>query len=631
MGQNPAGVPLDPSVILPGTHPLIPAYPDISVSVTGVTVTPNADITSDENHLKETAWSENIVSKDRTVTKWKKGTKVHTEVDTKGPKASVDAGVSKETTHTVDNTVTTNNSTFTQDQWSKAISTNTLKSASISFQIKVKNVGTAVAKNVTPTFSLMVGSTTIMTISNSNSIDILTAKGTANDTFPASRVDWVIPEEPVSDGNTVWLSIDQLKSIQNGAPFVLEPIQIQAQVMGLPEGQNDWNDYKAKIETSCAKVYVDLGDGNVRDYLVWAPRENPWSGVKSGPDITVRDAIMWVTMARFNADKTAISIPLDDGSRLETTLEGWRFGFDEKTFNAQISGKTNLNLWDVPLSPDTVLVAKAPPQGDLAYPKIYWANLEPKTPSSIKAYVDDYFAVESVFFYPSSETPDNQAIEMRDINGDGIFEADLQENYEFSGTERVVAANDEGRTSTYDGPFVPPPDQEHISGGSTSSFDSKVATGNKVVQKRATLSLGGYGKQHQVFYLDARLKKMDVDRETYVESVVIAQLAPFVRAHYVGQLTHQEYLDLHESQIKQFDFELNQSSVNIATLVTSSYGRSSGIMGGSTWALSFEDGTYAKLRYANYYLTYTKEETWSDDYNYEIGHMRFEFMVYKPD
>jgi len=633
-GVKPDGTPMDSSVQLPGSHPLIPAYPDIFVTLSGFKVTPNADISSSEQHLSGTSWSEQTVTKDKTVTEWDYNSSINAGIGSKGWNASVDASVEKDTTHTVDNTTTTDNSSFSRDQWSKAISTNTLKAASLSLQCKVVNMGTAVAKKIIPTVNLMIGGKAIRTIPFNGEIDMLTARGTEGSTYP----DWVIPQEQASEEETIWLSIDELKSIETGVSIVMDTAQISAEVMGLPEDSNDWNDYKAQIQGASARIFVDLGDGNVRDFLVWAPTTNPWTGVKSGPDITVRDAVMWVTMARIKTDGSGIRIPLDDGTYLETDLNGWRFGFDQSTFNQQVSGVEGVNLWDVQLSPHAVVVAKAPPQGDLAFPKIHWANLEPKNPSSVKAFVDDYFTVSTVKFYPTSATSDDQAMEMLDEDGDSVYEADLSGDYTFSGTEQIVAVNDEGGTATYSGPFAPLPDHEHISGSKNWTFNSLDCSTSGEKPNRI-LSFGTmYGMTRDVFKIYAtridgtHFKDSCGSNQVYWNTefkYLYPHLFKYVSMHSLGKLSLQEYLDLHEAQIMQYEFDIIGEGTCPGLFVDHNRVQ---MGGGTAWAIKFGDGTYGKLQVAKMSLSLDQHKSWCDEtYHDTIANLNFRYMVYKPE
>ena len=655
-GAKKDGTPMDSSVQLPGTHPLIPAYPIIVVKLTGIDVTVNATISSNESKLSSNTWSEQTRSEDKTVTNWHKQANAEVDVSAKGASGKATAMISKDTTHTVDNTVTTNNSSFTQDQWSQAISTNTLQAASLKLHTKVMNLGTAVAKDVQPTVNLLIGGKTIKTIRFNSAIDILTAKGTASGTYPAGDSDWVLPEEPVSGDQTIWLSINELKSIMTGAPITLESAQIQAKVLGAA-GDTDWNDYRAQIEGASAKISVDLGDGTVRDYFVWAPKVNPWTNAPDGPTITVMEAIMWATMSGFTPDGSAINIPRDDGTSLQTTLDGWRFGFDEITFNKNILNDTNTNLWNVPLSPGAAVLAKAPPQGALAYPTIHWANLAQTAPSSVSAYVDDYFAVSKVLFFPTSSTADAQAIELTDSDGDHIYTAALSADYRFSGTEKLVATNDEGRQATYTGPFLPPPDNPNFAGANSITFDSSDMVDPAKIDQRhpdnsatkINLNISAYGVVRPLFVLKGITAGSSACNYGVTVASTSGVLGNNVAAHFVGLLTHDEYLALHEEQIQKYEFELQPansqsegSSIGelstgwVATqdpsnpTLTPNIPNASAKNAGSTWALRFTDGKLGKIRFNGIRSYYYDPGSWCGDApNYNVTILNFDYIVYQ--
>jgi hypothetical protein len=90
-------------------------------------------------------------------------------------------------------------------------------------------------------------------------------------------------------GNEIVVTLDELKSIELGAPISIEVIEIITEV---PWGKEykDWDQYKSEIEAVSARIMFDFGEGNVKDYRVW-------SGIRYTSyimDVTLGDAMNWI-------------------------------------------------------------------------------------------------------------------------------------------------------------------------------------------------------------------------------------------------------------------------------------------------------------------------------------------------
>ena len=183
------------------------------------------------------------------------------------------------------------------------------------------------------------------------------------------------------------------------------------------------------------------------DYLVYAA-----STGGHGPVVTLRDAVVWVVGGENDPDtgEVYINIREPDGTVIKTLLHDWRFGFDQDTFNQIEPGSYVL---DVIMKPGMVVLAKAPPYGDLEYPQIKWIHGDVKS-KVIQAYVTDYYEVSKVVF---RSTPDAEGQNMSCADGSNIYTLNLPADYMPTGEGRVEATNDVGKSDYKNIRWVSPP------------------------------------------------------------------------------------------------------------------------------------------------------------------------------
>jgi hypothetical protein len=428
-GMEVSGVKMDTSVAVPGNHPLVPACPDVYVSMSGYDVIPKATIQSSKGGSQQDAWSNAVTNESSMEHSW--SLTVSTEA-TIGPipeaKVSVSSTVGGR--YVSSHQVTGSTSAFSQQDWTEATTTDPSQAAKIKLRLQFVNLGTAAAQNIIPTISLMLEGKTIATykLPEDSMINVLAV----NQSFPQAS-DWVVGGDTESE---IVLTLDELKSIQMGVPLFLEVAQMQAGVLEQDdEGKwqlvDTWANYQPRIDGVCARLSVDLGSGDMKSYRVFARSQN-------GPTVTLRDALSWtVGYADNDGNPQIMGKPVGD----------WRIGFSQNAFQDvvdQLEGAANGDLLNVVIDAGWDISIKAPSERDT--PEIVWAYAEEEAGSTLVAacVVDDY-QVSQVLF---KSTADAEGQEMTPISGGaGIYTLQLS-GYGVTAEELIEATNDRGKTST---------------------------------------------------------------------------------------------------------------------------------------------------------------------------------------
>lgn len=517
-GMEASGVNMDQRVPFPGNHPLIPAYPDLYCVMEGYGVTVVADIqTTNSKELSHT-WNQQVVDHKESVTDYNRTLDVDTQAGYDKGKVSagikVKGHIGKDTKTTRSHTVTTNESNFSKEEWSEAVSTKTDQAAAITLNLRFFNLGTAPADNVSPTVSLALDRFTITSgIGLSAPIELL--DNDENKPYPpAGQTPVGINQD--SRGNPIYLSLDQLRSFQTGARITVDVPQFGAEVFKNitdPNGQKytangKWADYLSAIQKNAARLIVDDGRGHTRSLLVFAPPSlPPGKREDSGaPKVTLRDALIWAFGGYDSGGIPHISIPNPDGTYADVSLEGWRFSFNMGAYTdlANSQGQSpdyTQNLFSFPLHAGDVVLGKAPPPEGEENPHLYWDAFDWDT-LQMRGWADDYYAIDHVYFKPTPNTADENAMEMsitadpEDRNSFIFYGVDLDSSYVETGTETIVAVNDMARRVSLPAAFIPTAATGSVRTPTFNSSDSAAMHGNNSTW---TLDLGPSPQHHQPF------------------------------------------------------------------------------------------------------------------------------------
>ena len=415
-GQMPA------SVMAPGKHPLVPSYPDLKVDLVGMAVIPKCTITSTETKKEGSGWTLETETTERTKTKGKVGV----EVSPLPPFVSVGGSVSIEHETTVRTLEST--SGWTEEEWSMATAVQPHDAAKLEFHLKIRNDGTDLAQNVKLTFNVKIGDKVVDTVwTGETPIAGLIDPG---EVYPP--VDYILVDSD-KDGNDIAVTLDELKSIELGAPI---SIQIIETITEVPWGNDyrDWAPYISDIEEISARIMFDFGGGNVKDYRVWSGirylPSPPWEEYIM--DVTLGDAMDWIVGVEEKEDGIYI-----DG----VIVEEWGFGFYHDTYEdvvEELGPEWSLyDLLNLTIKQGWTIVVKVP---DTKPPEIHWAGYTGDM-KTIRASVSDNEHVANVTAHVKVGN-DYRDIELEDDDGDLIFTATLSEEITDTYDDYVIASDE---------------------------------------------------------------------------------------------------------------------------------------------------------------------------------------------
>ena len=406
-GQMPA------SVKAPGKHPLVPSCPDLKVELEGMEVVPKCRITSTETKEEGESWLLTTETLDRTKTEWGADSNISYSSDGFSGWVKPYYHYEHESyTYTLNST-----SGWSREEWSMATAVDSDKAAKLKFHVKIKNDGTDAAKDVKLTFNVKVGDKVVNTVwTGETPIAGLIGPG---ETYPAS--DYIVIDTD-KDGKEIIVTLDELRSIELGAPISIEVIEIITEV---PWGKSyrDWAPYKRDIDEVSARIMVDFGDGEVRDYQVF-------SGIRYTPsppypyimNISLKESINWlIGLEEREGDVYIGTAPYVNKP---VKLENWTFGFDNETFqqiNETLGENWTLSdLLNITIKQGWAIVMKAP---DIKPPEIHWASYSSDM-KTIQAGVSDNENIESVTAYVNV-AGDYRKFNLTDEDHDSIFSVTL--------------------------------------------------------------------------------------------------------------------------------------------------------------------------------------------------------------
>jgi len=387
-GMEASGLNMDVAVRAPGDHPLVPAYPDISVELTGYSVTLSQTVTYGSGSEIEagTSWSREVES----THSFELGTELTTTI---GAEVGVDlsfsfelsASVSTNTTDTVGYKSMTGGSQSEKMIWNQARTVTPTDAARLKLFAKVRNRGTAPASNVVPTISLRIGGADVATFEPPGlSVAMLAPGGVFP---PEDGVNWVMDQ--TGEARPLSLTDWELRGLELGAPVSMSIAQKRADVMRLDpvdgwERVGDAGDYLTRILAVSADLSADVGivdglQGNLLHARV-AANDTPTS-----PEVRIGDALAWSMGFKLGDDGVySVELPLETGGTETVRLVGsglddrdWRWQIDPLTLSRNyLVTPADLSLAEVlalRLVPGSRIALRAPRQLEESGPLIHSA------------------------------------------------------------------------------------------------------------------------------------------------------------------------------------------------------------------------------------------------------------------
>ena len=411
--------------ISPADHPLVAAYPILSVQLEEIEVTPKATITSTIGGAKEVAWSITTETSDSATFEWGFEESIETEAGLP-PKVTVTITNHETWSETTTTTESETTSGWTQEEWSTATTTDTVDAAYLKFTMNVKNSGTAPAEEITPNVNILLGDEEIATITSPTSINSLGMGETSGN--------FVVDSGLV--GNTwadITVTLDELRAIDSGALLDIETFQVSAKMKIWDDVKHQWevtdtdySDYMQEIDNGeIATLMFVLSDGTCKKYKVFAGSSGDYN-----PGVTLGDAFTWT---------------IDRDPSVSTQEEWLYYGFSEGAFGEVRKWIEDGNsLQDLILKPNWEVVVRA--QSTEPEPQIGWAFYS-EDMKEVRALVTDDMGIESVIAHVMI-SGEYTELEMTDDNGDAIYVATTTEEMVVDVDAYVLATDIEGLTAT---------------------------------------------------------------------------------------------------------------------------------------------------------------------------------------
>lgn len=480
---------LDQRVKIPGDHPCIPAYPDVHFVLERYEIIMNnsVEIESSNGVATERAWANSVSSA------WNKEVINDSEMGFGGyADANIGVGPSwgefeisagfqmrwammKTTNIETATTITEDTSGLTTEEWATARTTtgNSLEAAFLNLNLLMVNTGTMAADNVNAVCNLRIGNFIIESFLAGNG-ENGPLDGRSGTIIPlqVSTTGRATPELPT--GAPLMLTENQLRSLMMGAPLSIEVVSFEADTLVWETDPDtgrrsflhmgDWSPYKNAIQNVSAILSLDFGDDPTYNPQVFNglpikriddvrvacfPLDGTYEG--SPPRIDLLDAFIWAFEMEPSDFGPVITIRDSVSNwKHKSLIVNWEFGFDRETVDQILSDPQKYeNLFILPLEPgnpvDRVYNCKAPPQGDLVAPKIYWSLCDPAT-RKIRAFSRDVRGIKEMRFKPDPAADYDGEImsigyDPQDPDMQFFYTYTVPTQYHWTGFERVVAIN----------------------------------------------------------------------------------------------------------------------------------------------------------------------------------------------
>jgi photosystem II stability/assembly factor-like uncharacterized protein len=265
------GVNMPAGVRSPFRHPLVAARPVINVRLASYDVTPIETITDVSGGEQSSSFTN--TTSNQTDMGFDIGIGLAKDFLDPSKLLSGDIGFSYSNT-----SITTESSTTSSSMnWSKSRSIQPNEAAELRLNLYITNSGHATARNVRPTFNLVLAGKTIATfkISADDAANSLTEANTQNSRYPLNGT---IAIDRDSGGNKIILTMNELRAIQMGTPLSLVVTQVDADVVRWNPVNNSfdsniaWTSFENEIDAATIRLDIVRGT-DIFTYNVYAGTE----------------------------------------------------------------------------------------------------------------------------------------------------------------------------------------------------------------------------------------------------------------------------------------------------------------------------------------------------------------------
>ncbi|MCT4599010.1 MAG: hypothetical protein N4A50_14165 [Vallitalea sp.] len=294
--QEVVGLQMDPNVTGVAKHPLVAAFPDISVLTDNFIISMNKNVTAS-----------NASSSSRTVSRGTSNSSTVSSSMTVSASMTehvslMNAGVSATESYSATQS-NSNTSSYSQSssgsygsQWSKSMSMNSGEAAFFTINAKYKNIGTAPIYKANPTISMILNDKALLSIQLRDSQrpeNLL-----PNKEYPQGGSHLAINTMDDFGSSRITLNEAQVDAMQRYGNFTLETLQLTGNVADFDRYGNvivnqkkDWANYIAKINKTTAGIILDTREtGPIRRNIA-AIDEDIFIERLHKPDVTLKEAL----------------------------------------------------------------------------------------------------------------------------------------------------------------------------------------------------------------------------------------------------------------------------------------------------------------------------------------------------
>lgn len=367
------GTGMDRTVLEPASeNPLVAAYPDVKVYLNSFDVILLETITDSKGGSKSGTYSNSLSKKDEQTHGASLTVKQGGSFTVK---AGLNAGVEKsfsyevsagyQGSHNWGTTASVTNSDTDSVDWYTAKTTKPDQAAKLRLNLEYKNVGTAPIKDVQVKYNVRLGNKIIATVASQKWGDIPSAALLTTSKDPSQQKYGPFVQEQSSNG-PIYVTLDELKSIQLGTPITIEPIEIKGNVIRWDSDIRDWkiyqewNVYKGQIAASTATLVYEQANGMSKTYKV-AAKTNRYD-----PHMMIGNAVFYTMGAEVRDDGIYVN-----GKKLDNN---WSYYFSDASFGQRLDEQVEKGngLFDIELEAGETVYVKEPKQNP--EPKIHWAK-----------------------------------------------------------------------------------------------------------------------------------------------------------------------------------------------------------------------------------------------------------------
>jgi hypothetical protein len=459
---------LDQRIKKPGDHPLVPAYPDLQVLLQDFTWEQNEDITDADGRKASTTLTGGLKLN------WKNSVEISGEVAAKaGVLEWGEAKFGAKFTHESGGEISVEAAKSEEVEWTTTTASNTIKTAKLTLNASLINVGTLPATNPNLTCNLRLGGFIVTTfhINYTGSLQAISAP-----------VPLAITNDGAATPQDLYLSLNQLKSLMRGGDLTVEVVGFEADtlvgVLDSATGRrinlniDKWSPYQAAIQNNTARLVVDLDTGEgpivapnglpkrrMADARVFAfDPDATYFG--SPPVVTLRDGLSWVCNAREALGNTFITITdCVSGEPFTASLKNWNVTlYPDDAALVSNSPELQADLLGLPLKPsnpqERAYFANAPGVPGTFDTEINWATFFAFERTLLAAISNDRHAISAVML----PRPGGTRLELTppgaepgDTDDDSLtlFSLSVPRGYRWTGYETLEVTDVAGETLSY--------------------------------------------------------------------------------------------------------------------------------------------------------------------------------------